>query len=91
MRLKINHKSGNRLVSHDVNFYKAPFHKLSEKSNEALHSAKKDRERLSRVILNLGVFFEAICNQFTEDTYLPCVVCTVFGFVNKAELETCYL
>ena len=41
---------------------------------------KRDRERLSRVILNLDMFSEVICNQITEDAYLPRVVCTVFGF-----------
>ena len=43
-------------------------------------SEKSDRERLSRVILNLGMLSEVICNRFTEDAYLPRVVCTVFGF-----------
>ena len=51
----------------------------SKKSNQALHSEKKDGERLSRVILNLSMFSK-VCNRFTEDAYLPRVVCTVFGF-----------
>ena len=49
-------------------------------SNEALHSEQRDGERLSRVVLNLCMFSEVICNWFTEDAYLPCVMCTVFGF-----------
>ena len=54
--------------------------KQSGKSNQALHSEKRDGERLSRVILNLGMFSEVVCNRFTKDAYLPPVVCTVFGF-----------
>ena len=54
--------------------------KPSGKSNKAVHSEKRDGERLSRVILNLGMLSEVICNWFMEDTYLPHVVCTVFGF-----------
>ena len=30
--------------------------------------------------LNLGMFSEVVCNRFTEDAYLPRVVCTIFGF-----------
>ena len=52
----------------------------SKKSNRALHSEKKDGERLTRVILNLGMFSKVVCNRFTEDAYLPRVVCAVFGF-----------
>ena len=37
-------------------------------------------ERLSRAFLNLCMFSEVICKRFTEDTYLPRVMCTVFGF-----------
>ena len=33
-----------------------------------------------RVILNLCMFSEVICKWFTEDAYLLCVMCTVFGF-----------
>ena len=51
-------------------------------SNKAVHSEKRDGERLSGVILNLGMLSEVICNRFTEDTYLPRVVCTVFGFAH---------
>ena len=54
--------------------------KPSGKSNQGLHIEKRDGEMLSRVILNLGMFSEVVCNQFTEDAYLPHVVCTVFGF-----------
>ena len=38
----------------------------SGKSNKAVHSEKRDRERLSRVILNLGMLSEVICNRFTD-------------------------
>ena len=31
--------------------------------------------------LNLGMFSEVVCNQFTEDASLPRVVCTVFGLL----------
>ena len=51
-------------------------------SNEALHSEQRDREKLSRVILNLCMFSEVICNQLMEDAYLPLVMCAVFGFVH---------
>ena len=32
---------------------------------------------------------EVICNRFTEDAYLQCIVCTVWLclFTNKAQLE----
>ena len=32
---------------------------------------------------------EVICNQFTKDAYLPCIVCTVwvYSLSNKAQLE----
>ena len=54
--------------------------KASEKPNEALQSQIRNRKRLSRVILNLGMFSEVVCNWFTEDAYLPHVVHAVFGF-----------
>ena len=50
--------------------------KDSGKSDEALYLEQK----LSRVILNLGIFSEVICTQFMEDAHLPRVVCTVFDF-----------
>ena len=50
--------------------------KTSGKSSEALQSEIKDRKRLSRVILNIGMFSEVVCSQFTEDAYLLRVVCT---------------
>ena len=31
-------------------------------------------ERFSRAILYLGMFSEVVCNQFTEDAYLPQVL-----------------
>ena len=49
--------------------------KAIRESNEALHSEQRDEERLSRVILNLCMFSEVICNRFREDAYLPRVVC----------------
>ena len=52
--------------------------KVSGKSKEALQSEIRDGQRF---FLNLGMFSEVICNWFTEDAYLPHVVCTVFGFV----------
>ena len=52
---------------------------MSGKSNEALQNEIRDRQRLSKVILNLGMFSEVICSWFTEDNYLPRVVCTIFG------------
>ena len=40
-------------------------------------------QKLSRVILNLGIYIpEVICNWFTEDAYLPHVSHTVFGFAH---------
>ena len=48
--------------------------KTVRESNEALHGEQRDRERLSRVILNLCMFSEVICNRFTEDAYLPVYV-----------------
>ena len=33
------------------------------------------------------MFSEVACNQFMEDTYLPYVAYTVFGFAHKAALE----
>ena len=78
----INLKHGNRLASRDVNFYKAFSQGLNcQGSQIKLNTVKiRDEERLSRVILNLGMFSEVVCNRFTEDAYLPRVVCTVFGF-----------
>ena len=78
----INLKSGNRSASRNVNFYKAFFQafKTFRESNKALHSEQRDGERLSRAFLNLSMFSEVICKRFTEDTYLPRVMCTVFGF-----------
>ena len=76
----INLKHGNRLASRNINFYKAFIQgfKPSGKSNKAVHSDKRDSERLSTVILDM--LSEVICNRFTEDAYPPRVVCTVFGF-----------
>ena len=54
--------------------------KPSGKSNQALHSEKSDRERISKLILSPGTFSEVVCNWFMEDAYLLCVVCIVFGF-----------
>ena len=54
--------------------------KPSGKFNQALHSEKGEGERLSRVNLKLGVLSEVVYNRFTEDAYLPQVVCTLFGF-----------
>ena len=54
--------------------------KASGKPNATLQIEITDRKRLSRVILNLGMFSEVVCNWFMEDTYLPHVVCNVFGF-----------
>ena len=49
----------------------------SGKSNEALQSKIKNRKGFQGYS---SIFSEVICNQFMEDTYLPCVVRTVFGF-----------
>ena len=67
---------------HVMSIFKKPFQgfKQSRESNEALHSEQRDGERLSRNFLNLCMFSEVICNRFTEDAYLPRVMCTVFGF-----------
>ena len=65
------------MISTFTSFY--PVFKSSGKSNQALHSEKRDGERPSRVILNLGMFSEVVCNWFM-DAYLPRVVCIVFGF-----------
>ena len=57
-----------------------------------LYRVKLRTKMFFRVILNLSMFSKVICNQFTEDTYLPCVVRTVPGFcslTNKAQLEIC--
>ena len=76
-----NLKRGNRLASHDVNFYKAFYYGLNHQGSQIkLYTLKKDGERLSWVVLILGMFSEVICNLFTEDAYQPRVVCTVFGF-----------
>ena len=37
---------------------------------------------------------EVICNQFTEDAYLQCIVCTsclALLVINKAQLEICFV
>ena len=78
--MQLTSNGGNKLASRDINFYKLFIQGPSGKSNKAVHSEKRDGERLSRVILNLGMLSEVICNRFTEDAYLPRVVCTVFGF-----------
>ena len=78
----INLKSGNRSASRDVNFYKAFFQGFKPSGNRMkLYTVNKGTgERLSRAFLNLCMFSEVICKRFTEDTYLPRVMCTVFGF-----------
>ena len=43
---------------------------------------KKGFPGLSRIILNLGMLSEVVCNRFTEDAYPPRIVCTVFGFAH---------
>ena len=46
------------------------FTSFIRKSNEALRSKTRNEQRLSRVILNLGMFSEVMYNRFTEDTHL---------------------
>ena len=59
--------------------------KPSGKSNKAVHIDKKGRRKVFQgYILNLGMLSEVICNRFTEDAYLPRVVCTVFGFAHSS-------
>ena len=52
-------------INLDINFYKAFIQGLNRqgKSNKAVHSEKRVGERLSRVILNLGMLSEVIYNH----------------------------
>ena len=73
-------KCENRLILRDVNFF-YPRTKASWKSNKSLQGETKNRKRISRVIQNLGMLLEIICNcmVYRGHFYLP-HVCTVFGF-----------
>ena len=71
----------SRLTLRDVSFCEVFTRiKASRKSNEALRSETRDRQRLSKVILNPCMSSEIICNRFTENAYLLRVVCTAFVF-----------
>ena len=61
---------------HVMSIFKSffPRIKASEKSNKALQGEIRDRQRLSRVIRNLGMFSEVTCNRFMDDVYLLCVL-----------------
>ena len=77
--MQFNLKCGNRLTSHDVNFYKAFFQGLKRQGSQT--KLYRVKQVTGKGFPGLGMFSEVICNLFMEDTYLPLIVCNVFGFL----------